>query len=441
VARGTVEVFAVTPATLLAWHRRLVARKWDYTSRRPPGRPPTAAAIRKLVIRIATDNPAWGHRRVQGELVKLGHSIAASTVWQILHAAGTGTAPRRTSPTWKQFLTAQARGILAVDFVHVDAVLLQRVYALILIEHGTRRVHLAGITAHPDGAWTAQAARNLLMDLGQRVTTVKFLIRDRAGQFTGSFDAVFTAEGIRILRSPPQAPRANAICERIIGTLRRELLDRLLIINEHHLRQVLTEYLEHYNTGRPHRGFGQLTPAQADTRPPEPVNLAEHRIRRKQVLGGLTHEYRVAALPSPRRCGNAAHHPNRISEPHRSALRCCSPRPVRERESQLRWGWHDFRHPQAHVATNGCSSRDSPQSPTVPPDELLATQPSATMILIHELPGVCNGLPATTSASSRTCAPLSIATRCGERPARVALQAFRLAAETFRDRPRRGRTS
>ena len=257
------EVFAVTPATLLAWHRRLVARKWDYTSRRRPGRPSTAAAIRKLVIRMATDNPAWGHRRVQGELVKLGHPIAASTVWQILHAAGIDPAPRRTGPTWKQFLTAQARGILAVDFVHVDTVLLRRIYALIVIEHGTRRVHLAGITAHPDGAWTTQAARNFLMDLGQRAASVKFLIRDRAGQFTGSFDAVFTAEGIRILASPPQAPRANAICERIIGTLRRELFDRLLIVNEHHLRRVLTEYLRHYNAARPHRALGQLAPAQA----------------------------------------------------------------------------------------------------------------------------------------------------------------------------------
>src|SRR5258708_2968700 len=152
------EVFGVTPATLLAWHRRLVARKWD-NSRRRPGRPPTAAAIRKLVIRIATDNPAWGHRRVQGELVKLGHSIAASTVWQILHAAGIGTAPRRTGPTWKQFLNAQARGLLAVDFVHVDTVLLQRVYALIVIRHGTRRLHLARLPAHPAGAWTAHAAR------------------------------------------------------------------------------------------------------------------------------------------------------------------------------------------------------------------------------------------------------------------------------------------
>jgi putative transposase len=288
------EVFAVTPATLLAWHRRLITRKWDYTSRRRPGRPPTAAAIRKLVIRMATDNPAWGHRRVQGELVRLGHRIAASTVWQILHDAGIAPAPRRTGPTWKQFLTVQARGILAVDFVHVDTVLLRRIYALIVIEHSSRRVHLAGITANPDGAWTTQAARNFLMDLGARAASVKFLIRDRAGQFTASFDAVFTAAGIRILASPPQAPRANAVCERMIGTLRREVFDRLLIVNEHHLRRVLTEYLLHYNTARPHRSLGQLAPAQAHTRPPQ-INLAEHRIRRKQVLSGLTHEYQIAA--------------------------------------------------------------------------------------------------------------------------------------------------
>ena len=145
------------------------------------------------MIRIATENPTWGHRRVQGELIKLGHQIAASTVWQILHDAGIDPAPRRAGPTWKQFLTAQARGIIAADFVHVDTVLLRRVYALIVIEHDTRQVHLAGITAHPDGAWTTQAARNFLMDLGQRAASVRFLIRDRAGQFTESFDAVFTA--------------------------------------------------------------------------------------------------------------------------------------------------------------------------------------------------------------------------------------------------------
>ena len=215
-------------------------------------------------------------------------------MWQILHGAGIDPAPRRSGPTWKQFLTAQARGILAAGFVHVDTVLLRRIYALIVIEHGTRRVHLAGITANPDGAWTTQAARNFLMDLGQRSASVKFLIRDRAGQFSGSFDAVFTAESIRILASPPQAPRANAIYERIIGTLRRELPDRLQIVNEHHLRRVLTEYLRHYNIARPHRAPGQLAPAQAGTRP-QVINLAEHRIRRKPVLGGLTHEYQIAA--------------------------------------------------------------------------------------------------------------------------------------------------
>src|ERR1700722_20286355 len=184
------EVFAVTPPTLLPSHRRVVAPGVSFSRLRRPGRPSTAAAIRKLVIRIATDNPMWGHRRVQGELVKLGHPIASSTVWQILHAAGIDPAPRRTGPTWKQFLTTQARGILAVDFVHVDTALLRRLYALIVIEHSTRRVHLAGVTANRDGAWITQAARNFLMDLGHRATPVKFLIRDRGGQFTGSFDAV-----------------------------------------------------------------------------------------------------------------------------------------------------------------------------------------------------------------------------------------------------------
>jgi transposase InsO family protein len=288
------EVFMVTPATLLAWHRRLIASKWDYSHRRRPGRPSTPALIRKLVIRMATENPTWGHRRVQGELIKLGHRIAASTVWQILHDAGIDPAPRRTGPTWKQFLTAQARGILAADFVHVDTVLLRRIYALIIIQHGTRRAHLAGITAHPGGAWTTQAARNFLMDLGHHVAGSKFLIRDRAGQFTDSFDAVFTAAGVRILASPPRAPRANAVCERMMGTLRRELLDRMLIINEHHLRQVLTEYLTHYNASRPHRTLAQLPPAQAHVRPQQ-IDLAEHRIRRKQVLGGLINEYHIAA--------------------------------------------------------------------------------------------------------------------------------------------------
>jgi putative transposase len=244
---------------------------------------------------MAKDNPMWGHRRIQGELVKLGHPIASSTVWEILHAAGIDPAPRRSGPTWKQFLTAQAHGILAIDFVHIDTIGLKRLYALILIEHGNRRAHLAGVTANPTGEWTTQAARNVLMDLAERGREFTFLIRDRDAKFTAGFDAVFTDEGVRILKSPPQAPRSNAICERIIGELRRELFDRMLIVNKEHLRRTLMTYLVHRNEARPHRALGQLTPPQAETGPPAPINLADYRIRRKSVLGGLTHEYQIAA--------------------------------------------------------------------------------------------------------------------------------------------------
>jgi len=293
--RRWAEVFPVTPATILVWHRRLVSRRWDYTARRRPGRPPTAAAIKKLIIRMATKNPSWGHRRVQGELVRLGHRIAASTVWQILHDAGLDPAPRRSGPTWRQFLTTQAKAVLAVDFVAVDTVVLRRIYALIAIEHGSRRAHLIGVSAHPTGAWTTQAARNLLMNLADRVPTLTFLLRDRDSRFTSTFDAVFTADGIRILTSPPGAPRANAICERMIGTLRRELLDRVLVVNERHLRRILTIYLHHFNTARPHRTMAQLAPAQAETQPPLVINLADHHVRRRPILGGLTNEYHIAA--------------------------------------------------------------------------------------------------------------------------------------------------
>jgi hypothetical protein len=211
----------MTPAALLAWHRRLVTRKWDYSSRRRVGRPATAAAISKLVIRIATGNPTWGHRRVQGELVKLGHPIAASTVWQILHDAGIGPAPRRAGPTWKQFLTAQSPRHPRGGFLSRG----RRAPTAHLRPDHHRARHPPRLPGRhhrePRRRADAQAARNFLMDLGARAASVRFLIRDRAGQFTGSFDAVFTAEGIRIIASPPQAPRANAICERIIGTLRR----------------------------------------------------------------------------------------------------------------------------------------------------------------------------------------------------------------------------
>jgi putative transposase len=222
------EVFPVTPATLLAWHRRLAARKYGTSTRRLPARPPTVPSIARIAVRLARENPLWGYRRIHGELTKLGATVAPSTVYEILRAAGMDPAPRRSGPTWRQFLHAQAAGILAVDFLHVDTVVLRRLHVLVFIEHGTRRIHLGGVTAHPTGAWTVQQARNLALDLNERFEDFRFLIRDRGSNFTASFDAVFQAAGITILRTAVQAPRMNATCERLVGTLRRELLDRVL---------------------------------------------------------------------------------------------------------------------------------------------------------------------------------------------------------------------
>jgi putative transposase len=229
-------------------------------------------------------------------LAKLGVMVAPSTVYEILRSSGIDPAPRRDGPTWRQFLHAQAAGILAVDFLHVDTVLLDRLYVLIFIEHGTRRMHLGGVTAHPTGAWTVQQARNLSLDLGERFEDFRFLIRDRGSNFTQSFDAVFRATGVTILRTAVQAPRMNAICERLVGTLRREILDRSLILGEAHLRAVLAEYQEHYNTARPHQGIGQRIP-DSDYHPPR-VTAGDFRIRqirRKPVLSGLINEYVRAA--------------------------------------------------------------------------------------------------------------------------------------------------
>jgi putative transposase len=235
----------LSPRTLLRWHAQLVARRWTYPRRRP-GRPPIAEPVRALVLQMARENPTWGYRRIQGELVGLGHQVAASTVWTILKGAGLDPAPRRTGPTWRQFLTAQAHAILAVDFAHVDTVFLRRLYILVVVEHGRRRVHVAGITAHPTSGWVTQQARNLLMDLGDRAQQFRFLIRDRDAKFTAAFDAVFAGADIAIIRSPVRAPRANAIAERWIGTLRRECLDHLLITGPRHLAVILREFVAHY---------------------------------------------------------------------------------------------------------------------------------------------------------------------------------------------------
>jgi putative transposase len=294
--RQWARIFPVTPATLLAWHRRLAARKYDTSTRRWPGRPPTVRSVARIAVRLARENPLWGYRRIHGELTKLGAIVAPSTIYEILRAAGIDPAPRRSGPTWRQFLHAQAAGILAVDFLHVDTVLLTRLYVLVFIEHGTRRMHLGGVTAHPTGEWTVQQARNLALDLDGRFADFRFLIRDRGSNFTASFDAVFQAAGTTILRTAVQAPRMNAICERLAGTLRRELLDRVLILGDAHLRAVLAEYRQHYNTARPHQGIDQRTPDAAHHPPCTTAgDFHARHIRRKPVLSGLINEYMPAA--------------------------------------------------------------------------------------------------------------------------------------------------
>jgi putative transposase len=240
--RSSWGAFLVTPATLLRWHRNLIARRWSYPHR-SRGRPAIPANLREAVLRLARENPRWGYQRIAPELLGLGHRLSPSTVRTILLHAGLPPAPRRTGPSWRQFLTAQARGILAVDFLHIDTILGKRLYVFVGIEHATRRVHLLGLTQHPTGPWVTQQAHNLLMDLQ---TSFRFLIGDRDAKYTASFDAVFTSEGIQIVRTPIQAPRANAICERWIGTLRRECTDHLLIS---------------------HRVPGALQPAPASRRP------------------------------------------------------------------------------------------------------------------------------------------------------------------------------
>jgi transposase InsO family protein len=280
----------VTPDTLLRWHRRRLARHWTHPSRRR-GRPPTNAEIGRLIIHMATDNPTWGYRRIAGELAQLGHRVGASTVWRILKQHGIDPAPQRCEVTRTQFLRSQAA--VACDFATIDTVFLRRYYLLFFIDVTTREVFFAGITAHPTGTWTTQAARNLFLRHHHQLTDARALVRDRGSQFIEAFDEIFRTEGMKVLKTPVRTPVANAFAERWIGTLRRELLDRTIIWNQRQLERLVVDYLDHYNTHRPHRSLDQRPP-RADRQPAASEAPPQQAIRTARC-DGLINEYRNAA--------------------------------------------------------------------------------------------------------------------------------------------------
>jgi transposase InsO family protein len=287
----------VRPETALRWHRNLIARHHAAISRpQRRGRPRTVRSIRVLVLRLARENTGWGYRRIHGELVVLGVTIAPSTVWEILRQAGIDPAPARTATTWADFLRSQANAILAVDFLETQTLTGTRLYILAVIEHSTRRIRILGATAHPTAAWVTQAARNLAMDLHDAGSTARYLIRDRDGKYPALFDAILADAGITVVLSGVRAPRMNAIMERWVRTCRRELLDRTLIYNQCHLLHALRAYEAFYNTHRPHQGIANARPLNPLPEPiTDPDRLTHLDIHRRDRLAGILHEYEHAA--------------------------------------------------------------------------------------------------------------------------------------------------
>lgn len=278
-----------SPATLLRWHQELVRRHWSAFRQRPRrGRPPISAEVRELILRLACENPRWGDRRIQGELLKLGFRVSATTIRGVLRHHRVPPAPRRDGPTWAQFLSAHAGAILACDFFTVDTVLLKTLYVLVFMEIHSRRILYANCTAHPNSTWVTQQARNLTWELTGLETPVQLAIHDRDCKFAHEFDQVLRSEGANVVLTPYRCPRANAHCERVIKTIRHEALDWLLIFGERHLRSILHAYVRHYNHHRPHLAL-DLYPPQAVSGP------GSGPVLREQVLYGLINEYRRAA--------------------------------------------------------------------------------------------------------------------------------------------------
>lgn len=287
----------VRPDTILRWHRDLLARRHAAASRpRRRGRPRTLRSIRALVLRVAKENPGWGYRRVRGELLTLGVTVAASTVWEILREAGIDPAPERAATTWADFLHSQAEALLAADFIETVTLTGARMYILAVIEHASRRIRILGVTAHPTAAWVTQAARNLVMDLQDAGANARYLIRDRDGKYPALFDAILADAGITIVHSGVRMPRMNAVMERWVRTCRRELLDRTLVWNQRHLLCALREFEIFYNEHRPHQGIANARPLRPLPEPiTDPDRLAHLDIHRRDRLGGILHEYEHAA--------------------------------------------------------------------------------------------------------------------------------------------------
>jgi transposase InsO family protein len=293
--RRSWNAFSVRPETLLHWHRRLVAGRWTYAHRRP-GRPPIGCEVRELVVRLARENPSWGYQRIVGELRKLGISVSATSVRTILGNAGLEPSPRRHSQSWRAFLRAHGESILACDFFTVDTVGLRRLYVLVFLSIGSRRVEYFACTSSPNSASMLQQARNLLMELHDRDWQMQFLIHDRDAKFPCAFDALLANDGIKVIRAPVRAPNANAHMERWIGSVRRECLDRLLIVGRRQLEHVLRIYVKHYNGHRPHRALGLRPPDSHAPSPLEPQPRPQAlEVNRRDLLGGLIHEYELAA--------------------------------------------------------------------------------------------------------------------------------------------------
>ncbi|MFI7469990.1 integrase core domain-containing protein [Nonomuraea sp. NPDC049646] len=284
----------VTPGMLLAWHRRRIRRRWTYPSR--SGRPRTSKEIRELVVRLTRENPAWGYRRVHGELTTLCIKVAPSTVWEILKQEGLDPAPERAATTWADFLRSQADALLACDFIETITLNGQRQYILAVIEHATRRVRVLGTTAHPSASWVIETIRNLVMDLHDAGCRARFLLRDRDGKFPALMNEVLAEAGITTVLTGIRMPRMNSIMERWVQSCRHELLDRCLIWNEHHLRHALREYEHFYNQHRAHQVLNQAAPLRTI---PDPITAPERildlKVRRRDRLGGVLHEYSQAA--------------------------------------------------------------------------------------------------------------------------------------------------